>query len=90
MIEILERSKKFVARPAANATPANWHNHLSQVLKQLGIHPGILIVVYNDMGLDSELGKLRQEPPQIGRFAGAEESDDENKRCHRIESILRL
>ena len=31
------------------------------------------------MGLDSELGELRQEPPQISRFASAEESDEENK-----------
>ena len=63
MIEILERTKKFVARPAANTTPAYWHDHLSQFLKQLGIHAGILVVVYNDMGFDSELGELRQEPP---------------------------
>ena len=84
MIEIFERTKKFVARPAANTTSAYWHDHLGQIVKQLGIHAGVLIVVYNDMGLDFELGELRQEPPQISRFASAEKSDEENKGCHKI------
>jgi hypothetical protein len=31
----------------------------------------------------SNFWSLRQEPPQISRFASAEESDEENKGCHK-------
>lgn len=79
---------QFLAGTTAHAASADGADRGGKIVEELGVHPGILVVVDNDVGVEALAAQGRKEFAEIGRFAGSEKTDEKDKRRHAMESAV--
>ena len=83
VLEFVECAEQLFPRSAADATAADRDDRVGEFAEQLRIDAGVLVVVDNHVRVDAARAQSGQELAEIGRFARAEKTDEENQWCHR-------
>ena len=88
MLKFFQDPQQFVARTAAHAIAADRLHRVGQSRKLPGVHLGILVIVDDNMRLDSGVVEGGEQGLEKSGFSRTQKTNDENQRSHASETAV--